>query len=61
MTTTLKLVVICETLGAMKSFQGICFGHAFFKACQYTIKKKKKQTDLKYVLSNLPKKICRHV
>jgi hypothetical protein len=41
MTTTLKLVVICETLGVVKSFQGIWFGHAFFKACQYIIFPKK--------------------
>jgi hypothetical protein len=61
MTTTLKLVVICETLGVVKSFQGICFGHAFLKACQYIIFVLKMYKDVNYVLSNLPKKICRHV
>jgi len=37
MITILKLVVIYETLGVVKSFQGTCFGHAFFKACQIYI------------------------
>jgi hypothetical protein len=31
MTTTLKSIVSCDMLG----LEGICFGHAFFKACQY--------------------------
>jgi len=31
----LKSIVNCETLGLMESFQGISFGHAFFKAFQY--------------------------
>jgi diacylglycerol kinase family enzyme len=30
MTTTLNFVVDCEVLGLEDSFQGICFGHAFF-------------------------------
>jgi hypothetical protein len=34
-------VVDCEVLGMEDKFQSTCFGHAFFKACQYgTIKKK---------------------
>jgi hypothetical protein len=36
-TTTLKFVVNYEVFGMEESFQGICFGHAFFKACQYRI------------------------
>ncbi len=29
----------CELVGLEESFQDTCFGHAFFKACQYeTIK-----------------------
>jgi hypothetical protein len=39
MITILKLVVIYEILGVVKSFQGTCFGHAFFKACQIYLKK----------------------
>jgi hypothetical protein len=34
MTTTLKSIVSCEVLGLEDSFQGIVFGHAFFKSCQ---------------------------
>ncbi len=37
MITILRSIVTCETLGVMESFQGTYFGHAFFKACQYTI------------------------
>jgi len=37
MTTTLKVVVNCEPLGLEEGFQGICFGHAFSKTCQYGI------------------------
>jgi hypothetical protein len=33
MTLTLKFVMNCELVGLEESFQGICFGHAFFKAC----------------------------
>jgi ABC-type multidrug transport system ATPase subunit len=28
-----KLIVKCEVLSLDESFQGTCFGHAFFKAC----------------------------
>jgi hypothetical protein len=37
----LKYVVNFESLGLEESFQGTCFGHAFSKACQYGIAKKK--------------------
>jgi hypothetical protein len=33
MITSLKLIIKCEILHLNKSFQGICFGHFFFKAC----------------------------
>ncbi len=33
MTTTLKSIVSCDMLGLEENFQGICFGHAFFKTC----------------------------
>jgi hypothetical protein len=34
MTIALKSIISCDMLGLKESFQGICFGHAFFKACQ---------------------------
>ncbi len=46
MTTTLKSIVSCDMLGLEESFQGICFGHAFSKACQYAIAKEKVCKDL---------------
>jgi hypothetical protein len=49
MTFALKLVLNCETLGVMKSFQGTCFAHAFFKACQYTTIEERIFRGLKYV------------
>jgi hypothetical protein len=36
MIIVLKLVK-CEVLGLNESFQGVCFGHVFSKACQYAI------------------------
>ncbi len=42
MTIALKSIVSCDMLGLEESFKGNCFGHAFFKACQYaTIEEKK--------------------
>jgi len=49
MTTTLKSIVNCDMLGLEEIFQGICFGHAFFKACQYATMKGKNCEDLQYV------------
>jgi hypothetical protein len=49
MVVTLKSRVNCEALGMMENFQGICFGHAFFKACQYAIVEELVYTGLKYV------------
>jgi len=34
MTTTLKYVVSCESLGLEELFEGTNFGHGFSKACQ---------------------------
>jgi hypothetical protein len=31
---TLKVVINFESVGIEESFQGICFGHVFSKACQ---------------------------
>jgi hypothetical protein len=35
MTIILKSMVDCEVLGMEESFQGSCFGHLFYKTCQY--------------------------
>jgi hypothetical protein len=37
MTTILKFIENCESLGLKKNFQGACFEHVFSKACQYGI------------------------
>jgi hypothetical protein len=34
-TTIKKIVVNYEVFGIEESFQDTCFGHAFFKTCQY--------------------------
>jgi len=34
-------MVNCEVFGMEENFQGICFGHAYSKACQYGTTKKK--------------------
>ncbi len=49
MTITLKSIVSCEALSAMKSFRGIWFEHAFSKACQYVATKERIFKGLKYV------------
>jgi hypothetical protein len=33
-TITLKSIVKCEVLTLDENFQGTCFGHSFFKACE---------------------------
>jgi hypothetical protein len=50
MTTTLKSIISCDMLGLEESFQGIYFGHASSKACQYATTKEKVCKDLRYVL-----------
>jgi hypothetical protein len=52
MIVTLKCVLSYESLGLKESFQGIFFGHAFSKACQYGIAKEKVYIGLKYVFIN---------
>ncbi len=50
MTIVLKSVVSCEVLGVTKSFQGPCFGYAFFlRAYEYATTKKRMCMGLKYV------------
>ncbi len=45
----LKPIVKCETLGLEESSQGTCFGHDFYKVCQYAIIDDKVYKNLKYV------------
>jgi hypothetical protein len=49
MIVVLKSIVNCEALGVTKSFQGTCFGHAFFKACQHSTSDQKMWKGFKYV------------
>jgi len=49
LTNALKFVVKYESLGLEESFQGICFGHDFSKACQYATTNDKVCKNLKYV------------
>jgi hypothetical protein len=49
MKITLKFVVNCEVMGMEENFQGTCFGHAFFKACQYRKAKEKVCKNLKHI------------
>jgi hypothetical protein len=35
MIVILKSMVDCEVISMEESFQGGCFGHLFYKACQY--------------------------
>ncbi len=48
-TTTLKSIVSCDMLGLEESFQGVCFGHAFSKTCQYGTIEEKVYKCLQYV------------
>jgi hypothetical protein len=34
-TTTLHFIIGCEPLKILKVYEGTCFGHVMFKACQY--------------------------
>ncbi len=49
MTFAWKIVISWDSLGLEESYQGICFGHAFSKACQYAIANDKVYKDLTYV------------
>ncbi len=45
----LKSIISCDVLGLEESFQGICCGHAFSKACQYATIDEKLRKNLWYV------------
>jgi hypothetical protein len=49
MTSALKSVIKCEIFSLDESFQSVCFGHAFSKACQYATTKEKVCKNLKFV------------
>jgi hypothetical protein len=49
MTFVLKSIISCETLGLQESFNGICFGHVFSKACQYATIDEKVCRNIRYV------------
>jgi len=46
---TLKIIISCGILGLEESYQSICFGHAFSKACQYATTNENVYRDLTYV------------
>jgi hypothetical protein len=60
MIVTLKFVVNFNILGLWESFQGSCFGHAFFKAYQYVTTYEFFCTGLMY-LSELNNLICKNL
>jgi hypothetical protein len=41
-----KQTVICEKLEILAPFEGVCFGHALFKICQYAISNGKVSSSL---------------
>jgi hypothetical protein len=49
MTIAVKSIVNCDMMGLEESFKGNCFGHAFFKACQYATIEEKVRKNLQYV------------
>ncbi len=49
MIIALKSIVSCDMLGLEESFQGNCFGHAFYKACQYATIEEQNCKYLRYV------------
>jgi len=61
MTTTWKSIVSCEVLGLEDSFQGIIFGHAFFKSCQCATTYEKFAKTWNMCLSSRHKGICKSV
>jgi hypothetical protein len=49
MIATLKYIISCDILNLKENFQGSCFGHTFFKACQYASLNENNCKGLKYV------------
>jgi len=48
-TNALKQIIICEKLAMYAPFEGVCFGHALSKACQYAISDEKVNSNLQLV------------
>jgi hypothetical protein len=49
MTNVFKQIVICEKLGILAAFEGVCFGHALFKVSQYATSNEKVSSSLQLV------------
>jgi hypothetical protein len=49
MAVVLLSVVDCEPLKLLKVYEGICFGHVMYKACQYATNDNKISTRLRSV------------
>ncbi len=55
MTSTPRFIMSCDILRLEESFNGSCFRHVFFKACQYGIIEEKVYKDMGFVqLSDAP-------
>jgi hypothetical protein len=54
MTSALKSVIKCEVFSLDESFQGVCFGHAFSKTCQYATTKENFARISSLFQSNMP-------
>jgi len=52
MTFALRFLMSCDILGLKESFNGSCFGHVFFKGCQYGIVEEKVCKDMIFVSIN---------
>ncbi len=49
MVAALHFVVNCQPLKLQKVYEGMCFRHIMFEACQYVTYDEKKTNDLKHV------------
>jgi hypothetical protein len=49
MTNVFKQILICEKMGILAPFEGVCFGHALFKVCQYATSNEKVSSSLQHV------------
>jgi hypothetical protein len=54
-TIALKSIVSCEILGLEESFQGTCFGHVFFYACQHQVRQKNSSMFLLSLINHICK------
>jgi len=61
MIIALRFVLKCEVLGLDESFQGICFGHPFSKACHCANTNEKFEKISSLFQSSLHNQICKNV